>query len=58
MRYRRGHARVAARRGPTRLQVTLAATWMILSLLIGGALSAQAQGEGASLPSSVTPITH
>ena len=35
----------------------LAAAWMIASLAIGGAISAQAADERASSPSNVTAIT-
>ena len=58
MKYRQGHTRVAVRRGPTRLQVVLAAAWMILSLAIGGVISAQASDERAASPDSVSGIAH
>jgi hypothetical protein len=35
------YTRVAARRGPSRLQVALAAAWLIASLAIGGAIAAE-----------------
>ena len=35
------NAAVAARHGPTRLQVVLATVWMIVSLAVGGIVGAQ-----------------
>jgi hypothetical protein len=42
------NARVAARRRPSRLQVALAAAWLIASLAIGSAVSAEPGPEGAT----------
>ena len=57
MRTTQARSRVATRRGPSRLQIMLAAGWMMASLLIGGALNAQALDERAASPSDVTAIT-
>lgn len=38
--------RVVARRGPNRLQIVLAAAWMILSLAFGGLMTAGASADG------------
>jgi hypothetical protein len=57
MRTIQARSRIATRRGPSRLQIMLAAAWMIASLAIGGAMSAQASDQRASSPSSVTAIT-
>lgn len=43
----------AARRGPNRLLVALAAAWMILSLVIGGAIAAESPNEAAA-PAPIT----
>jgi hypothetical protein len=40
------NARVAARRRPGRVQVLLAAAWLIASLAIGGMLGAQPGPDG------------
>jgi hypothetical protein len=40
------NARVAARRRPTRIQVVLAAAWLIVSLAIGGMMGAQPGPDG------------
>jgi len=47
------NARVAARRRPSRIQVALAATWLIASLAIGGMMGAQS-GPDASRASTVS----
>jgi hypothetical protein len=57
MRTRQARSRVAVRRGPGRLQIILAAAWMILSLLIGGLISSPGSGDRASTPTNVTAIT-
>ena len=45
------NARVVARHQPTRLQVGLAAAWLILSLAIGGAIAADpAPGTTTAAP--------
>ena len=51
------NARVAARHGPTRLQVALATAWLILSLAIGGAVSARSAPDGVApdVPRTATP---
>ena len=51
------NARVAARRRPSKLQVALAAAWLIASLAIGGMLGGQpgSDGSGTSTISTVTP---
>ena len=50
-------ARVAASHGPTRIQVALAAAWLVLSLAIGGAVSARSAPDGAApdVPRTATP---
>jgi hypothetical protein len=40
------NARVAARRRPGRIQVALAAAWLIASLVIGGMMGAQSGPDG------------
>ena len=47
------NARIAARRQPNRLQVILAAAWMIVSLVIGGVIAADPVSEDTS----AAPIT-
>ena len=42
------NARVAARRRPSKLQVTLAAIWMIVSLVIGGMVGAQSASDSGT----------
>jgi hypothetical protein len=45
------NARAASRHQPTRVQVILAAAWLILSLAIGGALAADpVSGDAAAAP--------
>lgn len=40
------NARVAVRRRPSRIQMALAAAWLIASLAIGGMMAAQPASEG------------
>lgn len=42
------YARLAARRRPNKLQIALAAAWLIGSLAIGGAVSAEPGPEGST----------
>ena len=42
------NVQVAARRRPSRLQVALAAAWLVLSLAVGGAVSARSAPDAAS----------
>ncbi|MBA2634256.1 MAG: hypothetical protein H0U86_14875 [Chloroflexi bacterium] len=51
------NARVAARRRPSRLQVALAAIWMIISLAIGGIVGAQSAAETAGASSDISRTT-
>jgi hypothetical protein len=47
------NARVAARHEPSRLQIVLAAAWMILSLAIGGVIAT----DPVSQDTSAAPVT-
>jgi hypothetical protein len=42
------NARVAVRRRPSRIQVALAAIWMIVSLAIGGLIGAQSSTDSGT----------
>jgi hypothetical protein len=44
------NARAAARVRPSRVQIALAAAWMILSLFIGGAVHADARADASPAP--------
>lgn len=50
------NARVAGRHRPSRLQVALAAIWMIVSLAIGGMVSAQS-GTDSGTSSTISRTT-
>ena len=48
MRHIQTSSRAIVHRGPGRVQVALAAAWMILSLAIGTAISAQPGGDSTA----------
>ena len=50
------YARLAARRRPNKLQIALAAAWLIGSLAIGGAVSAE-PGPEASTTQTISTAT-
>jgi hypothetical protein len=48
---------VATRRRPNRLLIALAAAWLILTLAIGGAVTADSRGDAAgTTPETVTVV--
>jgi hypothetical protein len=51
------NARAAARHRPSRLQVALAALWMVVSLAIGGVVGAQSSVDAAGTPPSISRTT-
>jgi hypothetical protein len=48
------NTRAAARHRPSKLQVALAALWMLVSLAIGGVVGAQSSTDTAGTPPSIS----